>query len=201
MPIRGVGETTEEVRWIATFRAIPNIDAERAQQRWTLSYRFTDRFQAGIELNPRDDDWGPIGNFTALTETRARPALILGTSSDRIGTDRGQSYYGTLSKSLQPWIGLPVSPYAGAAFRDAEDDWEPVAGLNYWLFDHRLSVTHLWDGENVHLTLDVPWKRAMFGVIVAQQAASPGDTGDRKEYFLGFSLGIRLPALSKLRGE
>jgi len=30
---------------------------------------------------------------------------------------------------------------------------------------------------------------------VAQQAASPGDTGDRKEYFLGGSIGLRWPSL------
>jgi hypothetical protein len=187
------------VRWVASFRDIPNIDADRARVRWTLSYRFTETFQAGLEYSPRDEDWGPIGNWTAVTETRNRPALILGTSSDRIGTDRGQSYYGTLSKSLEPWIDLPVSPYAGAAFRDADDDWEPVAGLNYWLLDRRLSVTHLWDGENLHHTLDVPWRRAVFGLIVAQQAASPGDRGDRKEYFLGLTFGLRLPQPGFLR--
>jgi hypothetical protein len=183
------------VRWIASYRVIPNIEADRARERWTLSYRFTERFQAGLEYNPRDDDWGPLGNWTALTETERRPALILGTSSDRIGTDRGQSYYGTLSKSLEPWLGLPIAPYAGAAFRDADDDWEPVAGLHYALFDQRLLVTHIWDGENLHLTLDVPWKRAVFGLVLAQQEASPGDAGDRKEYFLGASVGLRWPAL------
>ena len=181
------------MRWIASYRAIPNIDADRARQRWTLSYRFSERFQAGLEYNPEADDWGPIANWTALTETRERPAFILGTSSDRIGTDRGQSYYGTLSKSLEPWLHIPISPYIGAAFRDADDDWEPVAGLNYWLFHRHLSVTHIWDGENLHLTVDYPWKRAVFGLILAQQAASPGDIGDRKEYFLGATFGVRLP--------
>lgn len=181
------------MRWIATLRVIPNIDADRARERWTLSYRLTDRFQAGLEFNPLDDDWGPIGNYTALTETEKRPALILGTSSDRIGTDRGQAYYGTLSKSLAPWLDLPLAPYAGAAFRDSEDDWEPVAGLNYWLFDHKLSVTHIWDGENLHLTLDYPWKRAVLGLVVAQQEDPHENEG--KDYFLGFSVGLRLPGL------
>lgn len=186
------------MRWIASYRAIPNIDADRARQRWTLSYRFTDRFQAGLEYNPEADDWGPIGNWTALTETRARPAFILGTSSDRIGSDRGQSYYGTLSKSLEPWVNLPVAPYVGAAFRDADDDWEPVAGLHYQLF-HQLSVTHIWDGENLHLTLDYPWKNFVAGLIVAQQGEDPGGAGYPKEYFLGVSLGVRLPQPGFLR--
>ena len=179
------------MRWIATLRVIPNIDADRARERWTLSYRFTERFQAGLELNPLDDDWGPIGNYTALTETDRRPALILGTSSDRIGTDRGQTYYGTLSKSLEPLIHLPVAPYAGAAFRDSENDWEPVAGLHYALFDQRLFVTHIWDGENLHLTLDVPWRRTVVGLVLAQQ--EDPDPNEGKDYYLGFSFGVRLP--------
>jgi hypothetical protein len=179
------------VRWIASFRFIDDIDAERARQRWTLAYRFTDRFQAGLEWNPLDDDWGPIGNWTALEERAHRPALILGTSSDRIGTDRGQSYYGTLSKSLEPWIHLPVAPYAGLAFRDAEDDWEAVGGLHYALFGQRLAVTHIWDGENLHLTLDVPWRRASVGLVLAQQEDPDADEG--KDYFLGVSVGLRWP--------
>ena len=185
------------MRWLASFRYIDDIDAERARQRFTLSYRFTARLQAGLEYNPLDDDWGPIGNLTAVTETEHRPALILGTSSDRIGTDRGQSYYGTLSKNLAPWLGFPISPYAGAAFRDADDEWTEVAGLNYWLFDERLSVTHIWDGENLHLTLDVPWKRAVFGLILAQQEDPDPDEG--KDYFLGITVGLRLPQLRALR--
>jgi hypothetical protein len=193
VPIRGIGESTEATRWIASFRFIDDIEADRARQRFTLSYRFDERFQAGLEWNPLDDDWGPIANWTAFTESTRRPALIFGTSSDRIGTDRGQSYYGTLSKSLEPWLGLPIAPYAGATFRDAEDDWEAVAGLHYALFDQRLFVTHLWDGENLHLTLDVPWRRALFGIVLAQQ--EDPDANEGKDYFLGFSLGLRLPGL------
>jgi hypothetical protein len=125
--------------------------------------------------------------------------VIFGTSSDRIGTDRGQSYYGTLSKSLEPWLGLPVAPYVGAAFRDADDEWTEIAGLNYALFDQRLSVTHLWDGENLHTTLDVPVKNWVVGLVIAQQ--EDPSVGEGKDYFLGLSLGVRLPQLAFLRGD
>lgn len=199
MPIRGVGETTDDVRWVLSYRAIEGIDADRARQRFTLNYRITERLQAGIEWNPLAHDLNPLANWTALTETEARPALILGTSSDRIGTDKGQSYYGTLSKSLEPWVGLPVAPYAGLAFRDATDEWALVGGLHYALFEGRLGVTHIWDGQNLHLTLDVPWRRAVFGLILAQQRdPSPGPG---KEYFLGVSVGLRLPQPGFLRAE
>jgi hypothetical protein len=125
--------------------------------------------------------------------------VIFGTSSDRIGTDRGQSYYGTLSKSLEPWLGLPVAPYVGAAFRDADDEWTEIAGLNYALFHQRLSVTHLWDGANFHTTLDVPVKNCVIGLVLAQQEDPSVDEG--KDYFLGVSLGVRLPQFGFLREE
>jgi len=125
--------------------------------------------------------------------------VIFGTSSDRIGTDRGQSYYGTFSKSLQPWLGLPVAPYVGAAFRDAENDWTEVAGLSYALLEQRLWVTHLWDGENLHTTLDVPVKNWVVGLVLAQQ--EDPSVGEGKDYYLGLSLGLRLPQPAFLRGD
>ena len=75
---------------------------DRATLRTTLTYRFLGRFQAGVEYNPLSDGVSPLANLHLITETGSRPALIVGTSSDRIGTPRGQSYYFTLSKDLKP---------------------------------------------------------------------------------------------------
>ena len=76
----------------------------RAQIRSTLTYRFHPRFQAGVEWNPRTqrggNRFGPLANLLILPETLRRPALIAGTSSDRIGTPRGQSFYLTASNVL-----------------------------------------------------------------------------------------------------
>lgn len=83
-----------------------------------------------------------------------------------------------------------MAPYAGAAFRDSEDDWEFVGGLHYALFRQHLFVTHLWDGQNLHLTLDVPWRRTVVGLVLAQQ--EDPDRGEGKDYYLGFSLGVRM---------
>ncbi len=57
----------------------------RATVRMTLTYKFHPRLTAGVEYNPGADEVAPIANLLVLTETRRRPALILGTSSDRIG--------------------------------------------------------------------------------------------------------------------
>ena len=157
----------------------------------------TSDIQLGIEVNPLVDHVGPLANWRVLQETEERPAFIIGTSSDRIGTETGQAYYGTLSKSLEPLLDLPVSPYAGLSFSDHEDDWNFVAGVNYWLFDQKVSVTHLWDGENLHTTVDVPWKQHVFGIIIAQQ--EDPDPGQGKDYFLGVTYGLQLPSPRFLR--
>ena len=172
-------------------RWIDGIDAQRARERLTLTYALTGRLRLGVEYNikalePRDR-FGPLVNLRLVDETRHRPALILGTSSDRIGTEEGQAYYATVSKSLQPWIDLPVAPYVGASYNDRNYEWLAIAGLNYRLFDE-FNVTHLWDGRNLHHTIDVglggvpagedPFLHHAAGLVVAEQ------DGD---YFVGLS--------------
>lgn len=191
MPIRGVGEELGEHRWIASARWIDGIDADRARLRFTLNYRVTEALQVGIEVNPLDERVGPLANYRLLSETRLRPAILLGTSSDRIGTDSGQAYYATVSKSLEPWLGVPVSPYVGASYNDREHDWLEVAGVNYLVYG-RVSVTHLWDGKNLHHTVDYGldellegrdvWGHHTVGLIVAEQD---------DDYFVGVSYGLR----------
>ncbi|MGH9782835.1 MAG: hypothetical protein ACRD88_01510, partial [Terriglobia bacterium] len=99
----GAGNTDKE-KWTFGLRVIPGV-VPRAQVRTTLTYRLHPRLMAGVEFNPRAAEPGdrvnPLVNWVALTETTQRPALIVGTSSDRIGTPRGQSFYATLSKNLK----------------------------------------------------------------------------------------------------
>ena len=70
----------------------------------------------GVEYNPRVGQWSPLANWLAVPETRNRPAVMVGTSSDRIGTPSGQSFYGTVSKNLRREIRLPIAPYFGVAY-------------------------------------------------------------------------------------
>ena len=89
---------------------------DRATWRNTLAYRLFPRLTVGVEYNPLDGDVGPLVNFVAVTETEKRPALILGTSSDRIGTPEGRSFYATFSKDLTESTGLPIAPYVGYSY-------------------------------------------------------------------------------------
>ena len=115
--------------------------------RTTLTYRLHPRLTAGVEFNPRAAEPGdrvnPLVNWVAVTETARRPALILGTSSDRIGTPRGQSFYATFSKNLKGETGLPIAPYVGVAYGTYEHRWLPLAGLNV-NFTRNLSSTVIY---------------------------------------------------------
>lgn len=163
------------MRWIA------GIPVDRARWRLTATYAFTERFSAGVEWNPLDDDVGPLANWRVVDETEHRPALIVGTSSARIGTSSGRAYYATLSKDLEGFTGLPIAPYGGIAWDGGDEEWKAIGGLNVrWA--ERWSSVHLWDGENLHHLLDylLPGG-SQVGVLVAEQEG---------DYYLGLRVGL-----------
>ena len=94
----GAGEN--DYKWTYGVRLIAN-QIDRATWRNTLTYRFHSRFTAGVEYSPLAKKVSPLANLVLVTETHARPALIVGTSSDRIGTPSGQSFYATFSKNVK----------------------------------------------------------------------------------------------------
>ncbi len=123
----GTGEN--EYKWTYGTRFIPNI-INRAKWRNTLTYQVNSRLSVGVEYNPLAGKVSPLANFVAMTETEKRPALILGTSSDRIGTPSGQSFYATFSKNLKRETGLPIAPYFGVTYGTYENRFRPIGGLN-----------------------------------------------------------------------
>jgi len=165
------GAGVNDFKWTYGVRVIAN-QIDRAKWRNTLTYRFHPRFTAGIEYNPLAKKVSPLANLVAITETHARPALILGTSSDRIGTPSGQSYYATLSKNLKHHTGLPVAPYVGVAYGTFDDRTRAIGGLNI-NFSERWSSTILFDGVRVHPLLNYTYKRHQFGFIL-ERGRNPG---------------------------
>ena len=101
----------------------------------------------------------------ALDETARRPALIFGTSSDRIGTPTGQSYYATVSKNLKRHTGLPIAPYAGLAYGTYEDKLRPIGGLNINITD-RWTGLLIFDGVHLHEMLGYSLGRHTFSFIL-----------------------------------
>lgn len=86
-----------------------------------------------------------------LTESAGRPALFLGTSSDRIGSPADtQSYFLTASKRHPRW---PVSAYASLNYSEWDDGWNIPFGIEYEIAE-RVSVRPMFDGDRSHLTLN-----------------------------------------------
>ena len=164
-------EQQDEQKWTYGVRVVSHV-IDRAKWRNTLTYRFHPRFTAGVEYNPLAKKVSPLANFVALTETHERPALIFGTSSDRIGTPSGQSFYATLSKNLKHATGLPFAPYVGVAYGTFEDRLRAIGGLNISL-NERWSSTILFDGVRVHPTANYTRGRHQFGVIF-ERGRNPG---------------------------
>jgi hypothetical protein len=165
------GAGNDNYKWTYGVRLIAN-QIDRAKWRNTLTYRFHPRVTVGIEYNPLAKKVSPLANVVAITETDARPALILGTSSDRIGTPSGQSFYATFSKSLKRATGLPVAPYVGVAYGTYEDRARIIGGLNITLSD-RWSSTILFDGVRIHPLLNYTFGRHQLGVIL-ERGRNPG---------------------------
>lgn len=115
-------------------------------------YGLHPRVDVGVEYNPKAGQVSPLANLRVLNETRTRPAVILGTSSDRIGTPEGQSFYGTVSKDLRPQTGLPLAPYLGVAYGTYEDKLRFIAGANISL-GRGFSSLLIFDGVHFHPTL------------------------------------------------
>lgn len=153
-------------KWTFGTRFVTN-QIDRARWRNTLTYQLYPRLSIGIEYNPLAGKVAPLANFVALTETKTRPALILGTSSDRIGTPSGQSFYATFSKNLKRETGLPLAPYVGVAYGTYDKKTRVIGGLNID-FSRGFTSTILFDGVKIHPTVNYSFKQHQFGVIFAQ---------------------------------
>jgi hypothetical protein len=155
-----------EDRWTLGIRLLSG-QVPRASVRATLTYRFHPRLTAGVEYNPRVGEVAPIANFLAVTETERRPALMFGTSSDRIGTPSGQSFYGIVSKNLKRQTGLPIAPYAGLAYGTFEDRLRPVGGLNVY-FNDKFSTTITYNGVHVHPIFNFAYDRHVLSLVMVR---------------------------------
>lgn len=106
--------------------------------------------QIGVEVNPAAEELTPLLTWYWLTETHRRPALFLGTSSDRIGSPAGkQSYYLTAAKQLPR---TPLTVYASVNY----SEWE--GGFNFPVGAHaalpfNLALQPMYDGRRSHLML------------------------------------------------
>ena len=161
-------EGSNKNRFAFSGRFIPGA-VRRAQVRTTLTYRLTPRLQAGIEVNPRStkERANPLVNWLAVPERNNRPAVILGTSSDRIGTPGGQSFYATASKNLKRETKLPIAPYFGVAYGTYQDRLRYIGGVSIG-FTEEFGALVIFDGVHVHPLLNFSYKRNVFSFLLVR---------------------------------
>jgi hypothetical protein len=163
--VSGAGNHSQ-YRWTWGLRLLSN-QIPRAAIRTTLTYRFHPRFTAGVEYNPKAHEVAPIANLLILTETAKRPAWMIGTSTDRIGTPSGHAFYTTLSKNLSEVTGLPIAPYVGVAYGTYEDRLRPIGGLSIFL-PRGFSVLTTFNGVNVHPLLNFTRGRHTLSLVMVK---------------------------------
>jgi hypothetical protein len=123
---------------------------DRPRWRTTISHRFTPTLQAGLEFNAAVGEVDPIANWFALKETTQSPAVIFGTSSDRIGTPKGkQALYVTVSKQFER---LRLAPYFSVNYSQTDRGLNLPFGATYFIDDH-WSVLPMYDGHAMHSLL------------------------------------------------
>jgi hypothetical protein len=132
---------------------------ERARWRGTAMGRLVPTLQIGVEFNIAVEEVGPLVTWFLTTETHGRPAVFLGTSSDRIGSPEGkQAYYVTVAKHAP---GLPVSAYVAVNYSEWDEHVNVPFGVTGWIGDH-FSVQPMYDGDRGHLMLN--WATERVGV-------------------------------------
>jgi len=148
---------------------------DRAAVRATLIYRLHPRFHIGVEYNPKVGEVHPLITFIPVTETKNRPAVIFGISSDRIGTPSGTSVYLTASKDLQHWTGLPIAPYGGIVYSSYDKKFRPIGGLNIRIRDNLTSLIQ-FDGVKVHPSLTYTFNDTHALTFLMIRGTRPGVT-------------------------
>ena len=126
------------------------VDTELDRPRWrgTANVSILPTLLVGLEFNMAADEVGPLVTAFLLTETETRPAVFLGTSSDRIGSPKGaQAYFGTVAKYL-PMI--RTSPYVTLNYSEWDDGFNVPFGANVNV-GGGFSVQPMYDGNRSHL--------------------------------------------------
>ncbi len=145
-----------ETKWIFSARFVDTA-LERPRWRFTGNYRVLRTLQLGVEYNAVAEEIGPLVTWYVLTESHARPALFLGTSSDRIGSPPGtQSYYLTLAKHISR---TPLAPYVSLNYSEWDEGFNFPFGANITL-PANFSLRPMYDGKRSHLMLTHYYRQA-----------------------------------------
>lgn len=150
-----------ETQWNFSGRYV-DTGLERPRWRFTANYRLLPRLQVGVELNAAAKEIGPLATLYLLLENHGRPAVFLGTSSDRIGSPKGtQSYYLTVAKHIPR---TPLSFYASLNYSEWDEEFNFPFGMNITL-PKSFSLRPMYDGARSHLMLSQQYRQLSASVI------------------------------------
>ena len=127
-----------------------HFDKPRAKHRFTVFYRFTPRFQAGVEYNAGAGEIAPIANWVLNPESDKYPMVNFNVSSDRLGTPKGPMGYGlTFAKGFPKYR---IAPYVTIRYSEFEHGFNFPFGANIQL-SKEWNLQPMNDGRKSHLLL------------------------------------------------
>ncbi len=139
-----------------------DTELERPRWRFTANYRVLRMLQIGLEFNAAAEEIGPLLTWYLITETHTRPALFLGTSSDRIGSPKGtQSYYLTAAKHIPR---TPLAPYASLNYSEWDEGFNIPFGVNIAL-PKDFALRPMYDGDRSHLLLTYSYRQTSLSLL------------------------------------
>ena len=136
---------------------------DRATHRTVVTRRLTKDLKAGVEWNAKAGEVGVVANWRALGETKTRPAVVFGTSSDRIGTPSGQAYFVTVSKGFGR-----IAPYVGASYSGYESRVIYPFGVNVSVLPS-VSAMLMNDGVHTHLSATYAHRKASLTLLLVER--------------------------------
>ena len=126
--------------------------------------RVVPTLQLGAEVNLAAREVNPLATWFLQTEGERRPAVFVGTSSDRIGSPEGmQAYYLTVAKYLPP---ARSAPYVTLNYSEWDEGWNVPFGVTAEL-GGGWSLKPMYDGARSHLLASYATSRASVTVIWA----------------------------------
>ena len=125
-----------------------DTDEKRPRHRFTLDYQATPNFQPGLEYNAAVEELGFRATWVLQRESKKGPQIHLNTSSDRIGTPKGnQQYSATFSRTIE---GTKLAPYFSVTYSEFEDGLVFPFGASYSM-QPEWTAMFLNDGRRSHV--------------------------------------------------
>lgn len=139
------------------------IPKREARNRITLDRNFTPKFAAGLEYNPVTGEVRPRATWFATPSKGMLPSVVLGTSADRLSTERGNAVFLTLTQKVAPELYV----FGGMKYGTYDRRLYFPFGANVTL-DNSVTLQVLYDGGHTHVLVSKPIKNFVVSFVLAR---------------------------------